>query len=178
MSHHARLLVNIFKWYLSTESWIFANQLYYLFRLKGITEVPWKGICSLAALQCFWSYKSESTMSHKTQKTGEEKAARSGFHLSAFCSTVARREWAHRGQLLPLSPSLLEAAPLSNGGEHCAELTLGYRRWDPGISPLLQYRENEESLLFWSWATLKDELQSFKLWANKHENWGGREYLM
>lgn len=107
MSHHARLLVNIFKWYLSTESWIFANQLYYLFRLKEITEVPWKGICSLSALQCFWSYKSESTMNHKTQNTGEEKAARPGFRLSAFCSTVARREWAHRGQLLPLSPILL-----------------------------------------------------------------------
>lgn len=41
---------------ISTESWIFANQLYYLFRLKEIAEVPWKGICFLSALQCFWSY--------------------------------------------------------------------------------------------------------------------------
>lgn len=148
MSHHTRLLVNIFRWYLSTESWIFASQLYYLFRLKEIADVPLKGICSLSALQCFWSYKSQSTMNHKTQNTGEEKAARPGFRLSSFCSTVVNREWAMEVSSCPLSPSLLEAALRSNGREHCAEPTSGYRRWDPGISPLLQHRENGKACCF------------------------------
>lgn len=75
--------------------------------------MPLKGICSLSALHAFEVISLSQLRiikqkllegERKGKNTGEKKAARPGFHLSSFCSTVARREWAHGGQLLPPFP--------------------------------------------------------------------------